>query len=119
MGETDRSDMGEELSREEREAIEIHKYYLSCQSGYDVGLEYAIAHWLQYHAAQWRHERLQQDMTAQWAEIQKHKWIESEKAGRDLGDHAVIDWIRKHAAEWRRLRREHPPTAHPGRGPAM
>jgi hypothetical protein len=31
-------------------------------------------------------------------EIEKHKWIESEKAGRDLGSEAVIDWIHKYAA---------------------
>jgi hypothetical protein len=30
-------------------------------------------------------------------EIERHKWIESEKAGRDLGSEAVIDWILKYA----------------------
>jgi hypothetical protein len=30
-------------------------------------------------------------------EIERHKWIESEKAGRDLGMEAVIDWILKYA----------------------
>lgn len=30
-------------------------------------------------------------------EIERHKWIESEKAGRDLGIDAVIDWIMKYA----------------------
>jgi hypothetical protein len=30
-------------------------------------------------------------------EIDRHKWIESEKAGRDLGTEAVIDWIMKYA----------------------
>lgn len=30
-------------------------------------------------------------------EIERHKWIESEKAGRDLGKDAVIDWILKYA----------------------
>jgi hypothetical protein len=28
--------------------------------------------------------------------VQIHKWIESEKAGRDLGEEAVRAWIRKH-----------------------
>ncbi|MFH1022414.1 MAG: hypothetical protein V1809_03425 [Planctomycetota bacterium] len=27
-----------------------------------------------------------------WREAEKHKWIESEKAGRDLGDPAIRDW---------------------------
>ena len=30
-------------------------------------------------------------------EINRHKWIESEKAGHDLGDQAVVDWIEKHS----------------------
>lgn len=30
-------------------------------------------------------------------EIERHKWLESEKAGRDLGEEAVIDWIMKYA----------------------
>ncbi|MFH0825331.1 MAG: hypothetical protein V2B18_21480 [Pseudomonadota bacterium] len=34
----------------------------------------------------------------QQKEIDKHKWIESEKAGRDLGAEAVMDWISKYAA---------------------
>lgn len=40
-------------------------------------------------------------MMAQIEEIQKHKWIESEKAGHDLGEEAVKDWVKKHAKEWR------------------
>ncbi len=30
-------------------------------------------------------------------EIERHKWIESEKAGKDLGMDAVIDWILRYA----------------------
>ncbi len=33
----------------------------------------------------------------QTREIERHKWIESEKAGRDLGSEAVIDWILRYA----------------------
>ncbi|MEN9362319.1 MAG: hypothetical protein RL095_3854 [Verrucomicrobiota bacterium] len=29
-------------------------------------------------------------------EMNRHKWLESEKAGRDLGDDALLDWIEKH-----------------------
>jgi hypothetical protein len=29
-------------------------------------------------------------------EAQRHKWIESEKAGRDLGDGAIRTWVREH-----------------------
>jgi hypothetical protein len=33
-------------------------------------------------------------------EIEKHKWIESERAGRDLGVEAAIDWILKYADQF-------------------
>jgi hypothetical protein len=29
-------------------------------------------------------------------EAQRHKWIESEKAGRDLGEWAIRGWVREH-----------------------
>ncbi len=38
----------------------------------------------------------------QLLEIQKHKWIESEKVGRDLGQEAVFDWIERYAEAFRR-----------------
>ena len=35
-------------------------------------------------------------------QIQKHKWIESEKAGKDVGfSFALTDWIRYHRKAWR------------------
>jgi len=34
-------------------------------------------------------------------EILKHKWIMSEKQGRDLGEEAVKDWIDKYAPDFR------------------
>ncbi|MFH1117242.1 MAG: hypothetical protein V1792_25265 [Pseudomonadota bacterium] len=40
---------------------------------------------------------LKEYLEIQTREIERHKWIESEKAGRDLGEDAVIDWIRKYA----------------------
>ena len=33
-------------------------------------------------------------------EIQKYKWIESEKAGRDLGEAAIEDWNSRHWWGW-------------------
>tara|TARA_R110001592_G_scaffold349186_1_gene643995 strand:+ start:297 stop:506 length:210 start_codon:yes stop_codon:yes gene_type:complete len=36
-------------------------------------------------------------------EVLKHKWIESEKAGRDVGFNvALVDWIRHHRETWRK-----------------
>lgn len=50
---------------------------------------------------------LYQEFLAEREEILRHKWLESEKAGRDIGfERALLDWIRKHRDEWRHHRRE-------------
>jgi hypothetical protein len=33
--------------------------------------------------------------------IEIHKWITSEKAGRDLGDEAILEWVEKYAPVFR------------------
>ncbi len=49
---------------------------------------------------------LYKEFQAEREEILKHKWIESEKAGRDIGfERALLDWIVKHRANWRRVRK--------------
>lgn len=36
------------------------------------------------------------------AEIDRHKWLESEKAGYDVGvEFAMIDWMMNHKSEWK------------------
>ena len=48
---------------------------------------------------------LYKEFLAERAEILKHKWIESEKAGRDIGfEKALLDWIVKHRSSWREKR---------------
>jgi hypothetical protein len=38
---------------------------------------------------------------AEESEIQRHKWFESERAGKDVGyGYARIDWSIKHRKEW-------------------
>jgi len=52
-----------------------------------------------------RKSALYQEFLAERAEILRHKWIESEKAGHDIGfEKALLDWIVKHRAGWRALR---------------
>ena len=42
------------------------------------------------------------EFLAEREEILKHKWIESEKAGKDIGfEKALLDWIVKHRSNWR------------------
>ena len=40
-------------------------------------------------------------MNAQRDEMLRHKWIESEKAGHDLGDAVMVQWTKDHGAGWR------------------
>jgi hypothetical protein len=48
---------------------------------------------------------LYKEFLAEREEILKHKWIESEKAGRDIGfEKALLDWIVKHRSNWRARR---------------
>ncbi len=50
---------------------------------------------------------LYKEFLAERAEILKHKWIESEKAGRDIGfEKALLDWIMKYRSDWRDRRRK-------------
>ncbi len=45
---------------------------------------------------------LYKEFLAEREEILKHKWIESEKAGTDIGfERALLDWILKHRSSWR------------------
>lgn len=49
---------------------------------------------------------LYKEFLAEREEILKHKWIESEKAGSDIGfEKALLDWIVKHRSNWRAKRR--------------
>jgi hypothetical protein len=48
---------------------------------------------------------LYKEFLAEREEILKHKWIESEKAGSDIGfEKALLDWIVKHRSNWRERR---------------
>ena len=48
---------------------------------------------------------LYREFQAEREEIMKHKWIESEKAGHDIGfEKALLDWIVKHRSSWRSQR---------------
>ncbi len=45
---------------------------------------------------------LYQEFLAEREEILRHKWLESEKHGKDIGfERALLDWIRRHRQNWR------------------
>ena len=58
---------------------------------------------------------LYQEFLAEREEILKHKWLESERLGYDIGfERALLDWIRKHRESWRAARRsQQPASLHP------
>ncbi len=48
---------------------------------------------------------LYKEFLAEREEILRHKWIESEKAGHDIGfERALLDWIVKYRSAWRERR---------------
>jgi len=52
-----------------------------------------------------KNSSLYREFQAERDEILKHKWIESEKAGYDIGfERALTDWIVKHRSKWRKSR---------------
>jgi hypothetical protein len=52
-----------------------------------------------------KNSSLYKEFQAEREEILRHKWIESEKAGRDIGfERALTDWIIKHRSKWRKAR---------------
>ena len=52
-----------------------------------------------------KNSSLYREFQAEREEILRHKWIESEKAGHDIGfERALTDWIIKHRSAWRKSR---------------
>jgi hypothetical protein len=52
-----------------------------------------------------RKSLLYRQFQAEREEVLKHKWIESEKAGYDIGlERAMTDWILKHRSQWIKAR---------------
>jgi hypothetical protein len=49
--------------------------------------------------------KLYQEFLAEKEEILKLKWIESEKAGKDIGfERALLTWIKKYQSDWKKYR---------------
>jgi hypothetical protein len=52
-----------------------------------------------------KNSSLYREFQAEKEEILRHKWLESEKAGYDIGfERALMDWIVKHRSKWRKAR---------------
>ena len=56
-------------------------------------------------AALLKHPALYQQCLAAREEVLRHKWLESERAGRDIGlERALMDWVLNHRTKWRKSR---------------
>ncbi len=52
-----------------------------------------------------RNSMLYREFLAEREEILRHKWIESEKVGHDIGfERALLDWVMRHRTSWRTTR---------------
>ena len=60
-----------------------------------------------------KNSTLYKEFQAEREEILKHKWIESEKVGYDIGfERALTDWIVRHRSKWRKGRQIAPSASH-------
>jgi hypothetical protein len=60
---------------------------------------------------------LYREFVAEREEILKHKWYESQRAGRDIGfESALVGWLVHHRAEWRQARRAEKSAGAPASG---
>ena len=49
---------------------------------------------------------LYREIMAERKQIEAHKWLESEKAGKDIGfEQALFSWVRYHRSQWLKIRR--------------
>ena len=50
-----------------------------------------------------KNSTLYREFLAEREEILRHKWLESEKAGADIGfEQALTDWMVNHRSQWRK-----------------
>ena len=59
-----------------------------------------------------KNSTLYREFLAEREEIMRHKWLESEKAGADIGfEEALTDWMVNHRSQWRKRRQVERATA--------
>ena len=59
-----------------------------------------------------KNSSLYREFLAEREEIMRHKWLESEKAGADIGfEEALTDWRGNHRSQWRKRRQAERATA--------
>jgi len=90
------------LTPAELQAILDHKCAMSVVHGVEVSLEEAIEHFIEHYELDWMREKQRRDLAEQRQEIEKHKYLRSEKEGHDIGKaRAAEEWCAKYASIWR------------------
>ncbi|MBI2441673.1 MAG: HPr family phosphocarrier protein [Lentisphaerae bacterium] len=90
------------LTPAELQAILDHKRTMTLTQGKEVSLEEAIEHFIRHYELDWLREKQRRDLSEQLQEIDKHKYLRSEKEGRDIGRaRAAEEWCDKYAHIWR------------------
>jgi len=90
------------LTPAELQAILDHKRTMSVAHGVQVSLEDAIEHFIEHYELDWMREKQRGDLAEQRQEIEKHKYLRSEKEGHDIGKaRAAEEWCAKYAPIWR------------------
>ncbi len=99
---SDRRIEEKDLRPAELAAVLKHQKELGMKLGREASFDEAVDDFMETARMSWEREKLQKDIEEQKKEVARHKWIESEKAGYDIGEkRAIEDWIRKHAKIWR------------------
>ena len=80
----------------------VHRYFLGIEWGKEPSLGDTIASWETRFAREWRRKKAMLDVQAQLKEIDRHKYLLSQRANQDIGwEEAAKDWISTHAGTWR------------------
>jgi len=90
------------LTPAELQAILDHKRSMAVVQGHEISLEEAIEHFIEHYELDWMREKQRRDLAEQRHEIEKHKYLRSEKVGHDIGKaRAAEEWCEKYAPIWR------------------
>ncbi len=90
-----------DLTPSELKAIEEHRYLLGIELKREVSIDEAIVSFFNKYMDEWRREKTRRDNVEQMQEIQKHKYLRSKEAGKDMGEEAIDEWMKKYAEIWR------------------
>lgn len=86
----------------ERRAILAHRFFLSLDLKREATLQETLRSWEAGACVPWRRDKMRRDGQQQIREIERHKYLVSQKLGYDVGaETAATDWIEHHAAAWR------------------